>query len=160
MRNLLYEESFKRGIDWIKVNDSRWEDFQVCETGKNDLIMACNSLHLTRIGFENALEKIFESGPTNVFLVTEFGSPDIKVKSQYGDYKMLFSKSYETESSFAYHGLEEVLDHWSFKMGRMISPDEERNIMARLRFSDGHMWMRDTAYVGMYWWTKNGSVLH
>lgn len=103
MRSLLYEESFKRGIDWIKVNDGRWEDFQVCETGKNDLIMACNSLHLTQMGFEKALEKIFEAEPRNVFLVTELGSPEIKVKWQYGDYKMLFSKNYETESSFAYH---------------------------------------------------------
>ena len=156
MRSLLYEESFKRGIDWIKVNDGRWEDFQVCETGKNDLIMACNSLHLTQMGFEKALEKIFEAEPRNVFLVTELGSPEIKVKWQYGDYKMLFSKSYETESSFAYHEMEEMLEHWSFKIGRVISLEEEMDISAGLEFRDGHMWIRDTAYVGMYWWTNNG----
>lgn len=156
MRSLLFEEAFKRGIDWINIDDSRWENFSVYETAKYDLVIACNSLHLTPMGFEKALEKIFMTETKNVFLITELGSPEIKVKWQHGDYRLLFAKCYETESSFAYHGMDEVLQHWSFKMGRMPYPDEQADIRAKLSYSDGHAWIRDIAHVGMYWWAKNG----
>jgi len=156
MKSLLYENAFSRGIDWINVDSRRWEDIPSFELNDYDLIMACNSLHLTEMGFKQSLEKIFHAKPRNVFVITELGDQEIKVKWQYGDYKMLFSKCYETESSFAYHSLDDVFEHWSFKKGRMLSSDEDIEIKAKLIFEDGHFWMKDTAYVGMYWWRGNG----
>lgn len=157
MRNILYEETFNRGIDWLHVDERKWEDFPVYQLRNYDLIMACNSLHLTEMGFKQALKKIFHAKPKNVFVVTEVGAPEIKVKWQYGDYTMLFTKCYETESSLAYHAVDEIEEYWSFIKGRRLHSYEIEGIKSRLFFKSGHMWLKDTAYVGMYWWSRNDS---
>lgn len=117
-----------------------------------DLIMACNSLHLTEIGFKLSLEKIFHAKPKNVFVITEIGPPEIKVKWQYGEYTMLFAKSYETECSFAYHTIEDITDYWSFIKDRRLKEFEVEGIKSKVVFERDHMWLKDTAHVGMYWW--------
>ena len=157
MRSLLYEDALNRGIDWIMVDERRWEDIPNFEFKDYDLIISCNSLHLTEMGFKRALEKIFHAKPKHVFVVTERGAPEIKVKWQYGDYKMVFSKSYETDSLYAYHTIDEMAEYWSFIKGRKISEFEIEGIKSRLVFESGHMWLKDTAYVGMYWWSRNDS---
>jgi ubiquinone/menaquinone biosynthesis C-methylase UbiE len=154
MRSLLYEEAFKRGIDWITVNERKWEDLSCLDSRDNDLIMACNSLHLTGIGFDRALKKVLEARPKNIFLVTE-RSPEIKVRWRYDDYPMLFTKSYETESSFVYHNMDEVLEHWSFKKGRTLSAHDVADIRSRLSFAEDRLCIEDTAHVGMYWWKRH-----
>lgn len=63
MRNLIYEEAFKRGIDWLKVDERRWEEVTFHDYQNFDLIIACNSLHLTQAGFDHALQRIFQSSP-------------------------------------------------------------------------------------------------
>jgi len=158
MRNLLYEDAFSRGIDWINVDERRWEDIPNFELNDYDLIMACNSLHLTGIGFKQALEKIFHAKPKNVFVITELGTPEIKVKWQYNDYTMLFTKCYETESSLAYHTIDEMEEYWSFIKGRQLNKFEVEGIKSRIVFEREHIWLKDTAYVGMYWWQKNDSA--
>lgn len=159
MRSLLYEGAFNRGIDRITVDERRWEDVPYFELQNYDLIIACNSLHLTEMGFGKAVEKIFRMNPKNVFVITELGPPEIKVKWQYEDHTMLFTKCYEAESSFAYHHMYEVFEHWTFKKGRPLYPDEEINIKPKLAFEDSHILMKDTAYVGMYWWSRNISFM-
>jgi SAM-dependent methyltransferase len=157
MRRLLFEETFKRGIDWIKVDKRKWEDVPCHQLGGYDLIIACNTLHLIQIGFEGGLKKIFQARPKNIFVITELGMPEMNVRWQYGDYKMMFTKSYETESSFAYHHMNEVFEHWSFIKGRILYPDEKKEICAKIIFENDHLWIKDTAYVGMYWWWRNGN---
>jgi ubiquinone/menaquinone biosynthesis C-methylase UbiE len=152
MRNLLFEEAFKRGIDWINVDGRRWEDIPCYQLKHYDLVMACNCLHLTQMGFQNALKKVFKTGAHRVFVITELGPPGIKVRWQYDNYTMSFAKCYETESSFAYHSMNEFIEHWTFKKSRPLYPDEERDIKSMLTIEDGHLWIKDTAYVGMYWW--------
>jgi len=158
MRSLFYEEAMKRGIDWINVDERRWEDVPSFELNDYDLIMACNSLHLTGIGFKQALEKIFHAKPKNVFVITELGTPEIKVKWQCGDYTMAFTKCYETESSLAYHSIDEMEEYWSFIKGRQLNAFEAEGIKSRIVFEREHIWLKDTAYVGMYWWQKNGNA--
>lgn len=158
IRSLFYEEAMKRGIDWINVDERRWEDFPVYQLRDYDLIMACNSLHLTEMGFKQALEKIFRAKPKNVFIITELGPPEIKVKWQYRDYTMAFTKCYETESSFAYHSIDEMVEYWSFIKGRKLRQFEVEGIKSRLFFECNHMWLKDTAYVGMYWWERNKGI--
>lgn len=154
MRSLLYENAFDRNIDCINVDNRRWDDIPNFEINDYDLIMACNSLHLTEMEFTEAIEKIFHANPKNVFVITELGTPEIKVKWQYGDYTMLFAKCYNTDSSFAYHHTDEVYEHYSFKKGRPLSLDEWESLKRKLIYEDGHYWIKDIAYVGMYWWSK------
>lgn len=154
MRTLLYQEAYKRGIEAIEVDKRKWEEASSDDFQNFDLIMACNSLHLTRIGFDGALEKAFQAKPRQVFLITELCS-EIKVKWAYEDYTLLFTRCYETECSFAYHHIDEAIEHAAFKKGRTLCRDEMRDLKNRLVFQDDHFWMKDTAQVGMFWWERN-----
>jgi SAM-dependent methyltransferase len=153
MRNLLFEEAMQRGIDWIRIDDRRWEDIPSFHFTDYDLVMACNSLHLTGHGFARSLTKVLKTGAKNVCVITE-RLPDIKVPWSHGDYSMLFTKSYETESYFAYHQMAEVLDHHTYKKGTILSAHEELYIKAKLSFENDHICIKDNAYVSMYWWQK------
>jgi hypothetical protein len=157
MRGLLFEKAFNRGIDWIKVDDSRWEDAPSFYFWRCDLIMACNSLHLTEHGFERSLGKAFRTDARNMFVVTEL-APGIRTKWSYGDCSMLFAKTYETDCFFAYHHLTEVWDHHAYKKSCPLSPEEELEIRANLTVEDGHVVIKDKAYVSMYGWRKAATI--
>jgi SAM-dependent methyltransferase len=156
MRNLLYKEAFDRGVNWITINGKKWEDIDPSTLQGTDLMIACNSLHLTEIGFEAALKKAFHVGPNHLFLVTELCN-DTKLPWWQTGYRMLFSKSYEIESSFAYHHPDEAKEHWAFKKGGRLCPNEEMGIKKQLIFQDDHLWLRDRGRVGLYWWEKDRS---
>lgn len=156
MRNLLYKEAFQKRIDGLNMDERIWEEVPCYEYLDYDLILACNTLHLTQIGFDEAIAKIFRARPENVFLISEVGPPDIRVKWQHGDYTMIFTKSYEVDSSYAYHHMNEMVEHWTFKKGRMLQPDEIRTLKERIVLQGGHLWMRDTAQVMMCWWKRDG----
>jgi hypothetical protein len=153
MRRLLHDEAFKRGIDWIKVDERTWESVPHDRAQNLDLILTCISLHLTGIGFEAALEKVFHSLPKHVFVVTEF-SPEIRVIWPHQRYSLVFAKHYETESSFAYHSAGEAVAHHAYKKGGLLTLDEESLLRTKLACKDGHLWLADSAYVGMYWWQR------
>jgi ubiquinone/menaquinone biosynthesis C-methylase UbiE len=155
MRNLLFAESFSRGIDWLKVDDRTWEQVQLHAYHNLDLIMACNSLHLTELGLAHSLNRIFRFNPKRVFLITEL-YPGLEVEPICDDYSLQFSMFFQTVSSFAYHHIGEALDHWTFKKGGNLSEGEIRNITAALVLQDNHYWMKDSATVGMFWWERNG----
>jgi SAM-dependent methyltransferase len=144
MRNLLYKEAFQKRIDGLNMDERIWEEVPCYEYLDYDLILACNTLHLTQIGFDEAIAKIFRARPGNVFLISEVGPPDIRVKWQHGDYTMIFTKSYE------------MVEHWTFKKGRMLQPDEIRTLKERIVLQGSHLWMRDTAQVMMCWWKRDG----
>jgi SAM-dependent methyltransferase len=154
MRSLLTEEARRRGIDWLKVEDMKWEDTEPGYFQDYDLIMTCNSLHLTRTGFYESLQKLFENKPKHIFLVTELYH-DIRVKCLHNKYTLAFSQYYETESSFAYHHIDEVFEHCSFKEGHALCHEEKMDIKARLTFSLDHLWIKDSSFVYLFWWKIN-----
>jgi len=154
MRNLLYEEAFKRGIDWITVDDWKWEDIPLYKYQNLDLIVACNSLHLTEHGLAHALDKIFKFNPRQVFLVSEL-YPGLEALPEREGYTLQFTEYYETGSSFAYHHIGEILDHWTFKKGGKLVDGELRDITKTLAIQDDHLWIKDSATVGMFWWGRN-----
>lgn len=151
MRKLLYEEAFKRSIDWIHIDERTWEAVSSDDFRDYDLIMACNSLHLTRYGFDTAVKRIFQFNPRHVFVVSEL-YPGIEVKETYGNHAMNFTRYYETESSFAYHGIDEAVEHWTFKKGREPYAWELAEIQSQLIYRDDHLLISDIATVGMFWW--------
>jgi SAM-dependent methyltransferase len=155
MRNLLYEEAFKRRIDEITVDERIWEEVSCFEYLDYDLILACNTLHLTQIGFDEAMAKMFRTRPANVLLISEVGPAEIRAKWCYGDYTMVFKKYYETDSSFAYHHLNEMVEHWAFKKGRSLHRDEIEDIKKKVVLEDRHLWIKDKAQVMMCWWKRN-----
>ena len=80
-----------------------WESF-VPTQETYDVILACNSLHLTRGGLRSGLEKIFDLGSRYVLLITEIGESifiDFKAlhESQQA-YDFMFIKTLELDSSF------------------------------------------------------------
>ena len=154
MRNLLYETASENRINGLTVDERIWEETPCCEFLDYDLIIACNTLHLTQIGFEEALAKVFRARAKNVFLILEPDSPNICVKRFYGDYTVVFTKSYETDNSYAYHHLNEMIEHWIFKKGRNLHFDEIRDLKKKILLQDGHLWIKDTTKVMMCWWKK------
>lgn len=153
MRSLLYENAFSRGIEWLNVDKRKWEDIPNYELKNYDLVIACNSLHLTEIGFNGALDKIFHTKPKNVFVITELGYQEINVRWSWDDYVILFARWYEEESSLAFHTVDEIREYWSFIKGRELHQYEIQEVKSKLLFERDHMWLKDTVYVGMYWWT-------
>jgi len=156
MRNLLYEEAFKGRIDEIAVDERIWEEVPCFEYLDYDLILACNTLHLTQIGFDEAMAKMFRMRPANVLLVSEVGPPTIRVKWHHENYSAVFMKSYEVDSSYAYHHFNEMVKHWAFKKGRSLQADEILALKDRIALQGGHLWMKDTAQVMMCWWKRDG----
>ena len=55
-----------------------------------------------------------------------------------------------TDSSFGYHSLQEVLEHRCYKKGSDLRRDEELAIMDTVTVEDGHLWIKESARVGMY----------
>jgi hypothetical protein len=69
---------------------------------------------------------------------------------------MTFTKSYETDGSYAYHHLNEMVEHWAFKKGWPLHPDEIEDIKRKIVLEDSHLWIKDRAQVMMCWWKRNG----
>ena len=154
MRNLLYEESFKRGIDKYSVDTRRWEDVSYRQIQDYDLVIACNCLHLTQIGFSAALEKVFAARPKNVFIISECCLTEIMGKRAYRDFTMVFAECLKTESSYAYHRLDDVFEHWSFRHGRVPNPFERQAILSEVIFDNGHLWEKGGATTSISWWNR------
>ena len=110
MRSFLFKEMLKRDTDRVEVDDRRWEDVSTMDCRHFDLILSCNTLHLTSLGFEAALDKVFASDPARVLVVTEH-VPGTAVRFAYKSHVVAFARSCTTSSSFAYHSLHEVFDH-------------------------------------------------
>jgi SAM-dependent methyltransferase len=154
MRSLLYEETFKNTINGLTVDERIWEEVHCYEFLDYDLILACNTLHLTQIGFDEALAKVFRARPEHVLLISEVKPPEIQVRWSYGDYTMVFTKSYETDSSYAYHHFDEMVEHWAFKKGRLLQADEIRTLKEKIVLQGGHLWIKNISRVMMCWWEK------
>jgi len=153
MRNLFFEEQYRRRLDDVEVDDRRWEDVPIHQVMRFDLIISCNTLHLTTLGFSAALQKIFDANPANVLVATEH-VPGTVMRFASRSHTMRFARTYDTDSSFAYHHMDEVFQHHRFKRGRALSSEEELSLRQRVTLRDGHLWIPDPARVGMYWFQR------
>jgi hypothetical protein len=73
-------------------------------------------------------------------------------KESYGDYKLFFTKSYEMDNPYAYHHLNEMIEHWTFIKGRTPQPGELSDLKKRIVFQEGHLWIKHTSPIMMCWW--------
>jgi hypothetical protein len=68
--------------------------------------------------------------------------------------------SYDADSSYAYHHLNEMLGHRTFKKGRTLQPDEILVLKKKTALECGHLWMKETAKVMMCWWKRTTNTNH
>ncbi|MCX8118441.1 MAG: class I SAM-dependent methyltransferase [Desulfobacterota bacterium] len=155
MRNLLSEKMVEKKVDALPVDGRVWEEISCHDYGDYDLFIACNTLHVTGIGFGEALAKTFRLRPKNIFLVVEPNDSYPSVRTSFGEYSLLFRTFYETDNSYAYHHFQEVVEHWTFMKGRSPEPQEMEELQKRIVLRDGHLWLRDRARIMMCWWKRN-----
>lgn len=92
-----------------------WEDIDPADLAGFDLVLACNSLHLTRVGAARALQQILEARPGNVLVVSELEPPFTSGANGGSAYEVAGSDSFRAENSFHYHSVEEALRHLDLK---------------------------------------------
>ncbi len=154
MRELIYEKAYKNDICWVNVDNRPLEDIPNFELAGYDLIIASHSLHLTSMGFKSALEKVFNTGAKNIFVVTEIGRGNLGIRWRYKDYQMFFSRTFKIDSSFAYHSVEELKEHWHCLSGRKLNQLEISEILSKVVVEGNHIWLKEKALIGMYWWKR------
>jgi ubiquinone/menaquinone biosynthesis C-methylase UbiE len=154
MRNLLREKLEEDNSPDIHIERRPWEKVPCKSVQNYDLVLACNSLHLSQIGFASALEKVFAAKPKSVVVVTEFFSPEISIPIRCSNYYMEYARIELIGNAFAYHSKEEALEHWSANTGRHPDTWERDEIKQKLVNRDNHLWMDDSALVGLFCWKK------
>ncbi|MFO0753239.1 MAG: methyltransferase domain-containing protein [Thermodesulfovibrionales bacterium] len=148
MRDFLSAKLYSFGIENARVLAQRWEDFQMEE--ETDLLVACNSLHLTAGGISGGMHKAFSSGAEHVALITEInqGIPlDFReIDALQSGYDFLFIKNHRVDSSFHFESMDEVEELQHFL---------DREILVHLE--DGCPVQRDSTDVAVVWWEKRKS---
>jgi SAM-dependent methyltransferase len=154
MRKIFYDEIDDKKAFNILIDERRWEDFSSFGVREYELVIASNSLHLTDLGFSDALSKVFLLEPKFVFLVTE-GNLLVKshVEEVYG-FSNILEKSLIVESSYVYHYIDEVFEHWSFKNKRPPNSLERVKIMSEVTYENGHFWKKGSVRVNINLWAK------
>ncbi len=154
MRSLLEEEISEKKGKGLKIDERSWEAICPEELLDYDLIIACNSLHLTQIEFGEALEKVFQTGAKNIFFIYEIDSLSFQFIPFYKNYRLVFSGSYEVEDSFAYHNLGELLEHRSVFCRHITQSADMMDLRKKIFFREDHFWLKDTSQVMMSWWER------
>jgi SAM-dependent methyltransferase len=154
MRALLLAASRRVQTAPEKIDPRRWEEVPVGDLGDFDLILACNSLQLSTLGFPAALARMFAPGPRQVCVVTELGFPEISLPGNAGDYRLSQTCYFQADSSYAYHHLHEAWEHLAHRLGRTPTAREKGEIRAQLVRENNHFWLEGTSRVGIFWWTK------
>ena len=152
MRRLLRAELGKEKTRSFRIDKRRWEDVSSSECRNYELIIACNSLHLTHMGFTSSLEKIFAARPRRVVVVSEFYSPEMRVPACRDNYHLNLARFEKVESSHAYHNLNEAFEHWTAMMACSLDSRQKSQIQTNLVPERNHLWSKDEAHVGTFCW--------
>jgi hypothetical protein len=138
MRAYLRTEIAKADVEEDGIVASPWEDVPIADAEGFDLVLASNSLHLTRVGVAESLRRILAARPSQVLVASELGIPSPPGRGEEGPYVLDGAGSFPTENSFRYHSLEEALQHLDLK-DRHGQPHPPREAFVRsLVFESGH----------------------
>lgn len=155
MRALFSRDAAEARLDGFEVDPRRWEDVPLAGVSGFDLILACNSLHVTSVGFESALEKVFAAGARHVCVVAEQPGTRAPGRRRRTGYVCRYSERRAVSSSRAYHRPEEALEQAAFIEGRALSAVERQERLRGLVFENDHYWIKGTAIVNLEWWTRS-----
>lgn len=149
MRDFFSGKLLSFGIENVKILPRRWEDFPIEEGKSFDLIVACNSLHLTSGGVIGGMEKVFASGAAYVALMTEINQSlfvDFKqIDGLHDAYDFMAIKKHAVDSSFHFESMDEVLD---------LEEALDRSLQTEM--VDGKPVQHDSAEVAVVWWERKG----
>jgi SAM-dependent methyltransferase len=138
MRAYLRDETVRTGATAVRVIPSSWEDVPVEGVSGFDLAVACNSLHLTRLGTRESLSRIFTARPARVLVVSELEIPFDPGGDGDPLYGLAGSGSFLAENSFRYHSTEEALRHLALKVRHGQDHPSEKEFLESLVREDGH----------------------
>ena len=129
MRALLRQSAGLRQQSNLKIDSRSWEQVSISQAHGFELILACNSLHLTPLGISRALAKIFQANPRHICLISETGFVDAAIPRSYGKYHLKWQKNLKADSSMAYYSLTEAWGHFRHYWGR--PPPQQRKQKSR-----------------------------
>lgn len=147
MRAILKDKIKSLRINNIDIRNECWEDFPL-ESGTHfDLIIACNSLHLTKPGMINGMIKVFSAGADYVCLATEVNqgiAVDFKdIDRMQNTYNFLYIRNYALNSSFYFDDMDEAAALGKYINERIdVSAEGDRTVQ------------RDRTDVAVVWWEK------
>jgi len=114
MRQLFYEKLLSLSVHNVTIRPERWEDIVPPQEPTYDLILACNSLHLTEGGLPFGMTRVFSFLPAYVCLITEINqgiSIDFKeIDMLQQNYAFLYIKKHTLDSTFYFDDMFEVND--------------------------------------------------
>lgn len=149
MRAILDQKLSSLDVGSVTTLDVRWENFEATQERPFDLIVACNSLHLTRGGIMGGMKKVFSARPDFICLVTEINQDifiDFKeVNSLQDSYTFLSIMTYRTDSSFHFDDMDEVADLGKFA-----------GIPIHVEMVEGRPVQSDDTEVAVLWWERRG----
>ncbi len=149
MRAILDKKISSLDVRSVLTLTDCWEDFQLPREQPFDLIVACNSLHLTRGGILAGMKKVFSAGPAFVCLITEINQDifiDFKEVNILQDaYTFLSLMTYRTDSTFHFEDMDEVGE-----ISRFFG------IPIKVELREGRPVQSDSTEVAVLWWERRG----
>lgn len=147
MRQIFVEKINSLRIKNINICGDRWETYGLDGSQRFDLVIACNSLHLTGGGLKRGMLKVFSTGAVYICLVTEINQSifiDFKEIDALGkDYTLLYIKNYKVNSSFIFKDLDEV-ERLSELLGQEMPVERTGDQLIQ----------HDSTDIAVVWWEK------
>ncbi len=147
MRKIFNEKLRSLAVKNIRIIDETWEEYETSATLPYNLIIACNSLHLTRGGIKKGMEKVFAHASEYVCLVTEINQSifiDFKeINALQSEYEFLYIKNYRVNSSFVFEDMKEVL-----------ALSELLNTEVQVAEEGGRLIQPDSTDIAVLWWER------
>lgn len=147
MRSLFRTKLGAAGTHNVTIVGKRWEDFQTDKESSQDLIIACNSLHLTEGGMSEGMTKVFSSRARYACLITEINQNifiDFKdIDALQSTYTFLYIRNYAADSTFYFEDIHEVRELEAVLNSRIP-----------IAMENGKPVHRDHADIAVVWWEK------
>jgi Methyltransferase domain len=136
MRRFFRERISAFRVD-VEIIPDRWETYQPVSATPPDLIVACNSLHLTEGGMMQGMQKVFSIGAGCVCLVTEINQDlfiDFReIHALQDTYEFQFIRKATVDSSFCFDGMDEAMNLSELLRKRVRVTSEEGSMVQRDR---------------------------
>jgi hypothetical protein len=138
MRAYLRAEMAGADVEEDRIIASPWEEVPIETVEGFDLVLASNSLHLTRIGVSGSLTRILAARPGQVLIASEREIPFVADGDGETIYGVAGSGSFQAENSFRYHSVEEALLHLDLKTRHGQAHPPHAEFVRSLEFENGH----------------------